>query len=43
MIHERLKDSCEKLGFIHIPEVYDHHSEEASKIAYPILNSSKSF
>lgn len=31
MIHERLKDSCEKLGFIHIPEVYDHHSEEASR------------
>ena len=31
MIHQRLKQACENLGFIHIQEVYDHFSEEASR------------
>jgi len=31
MIHERLAQACENLGFIHMQEVYDHYAEEASK------------
>lgn len=31
MLIKRLESAFEKLGFAHIPSVYDHHAEEASK------------
>lgn len=31
MLIKRLESAFEKLGFINIPQVYDHHAEEASK------------
>lgn len=37
MLIERLKSAFDELGFIHIPQVYDHHAEEASKGSIPYL------
>lgn len=31
MIHERIVQACDILGFIHLQETYDHYAEEASK------------
>ena len=31
MIHERITQACDTLGFIHLQEIYDHFAEEASK------------
>jgi DNA replication protein DnaC len=31
MISEHLNQAFETLGFFHIPAIYDHHAEEASK------------
>lgn len=37
MLIKRLETAFEKLGFTHIPSVYDHHAEEASKDSIPYL------
>lgn len=37
MLIERLKSAFDELGFIHIPQVYDHLAEEASKGSIPYL------